>query len=296
MVTRREALGLGKEMLKTADGRRDAEVLLMHLLRESRSELYCNMDKEIPALVLSRYRELLTHRAAGQPIQYLTGHREFMGLDFIVTGDVLIPRPETEILVELAVDLIREEIKPVKQKDEILPVTVVDLGTGCGAIAISLAKYLPGLRIYALDVSRAALAVARENAQLQGVSDCITFRWGELLTPLTAELKCAPIDLLLSNPPYIPSGELAGLSPEVRDFEPHRALDGGSDGLDFYRRIALEAPAYLRPGGWLVVEIGQGQDALVGKILEATGIFTTFRIAPDLAGIPRVLAAKREEG
>ncbi len=293
MITRREALKLGKETLKTANARRDAEVLLMHLLRESRAELYRNMDKEVPALLLSRYRELLARRLKGHPIQYLTGYREFMGLDFMVTKDVLIPRPETEILVELAMDLIQNKIKAADKKNDIPLITAVDLGTGCGVIAISLAKFLAGIMIYALDVSRAALAVARENARLQGVSDRITFLGGDFLTPLNAKSNYAGIDFLLSNPPYIPSEELAKLSPQVRNFEPHQALDGGGDGLDFYRRIASEAPSYLRPGGWLVVEIGQGQMATVEEILEGSGIFTSFQVAPDLAGIPRVIAAKR---
>ncbi|NLJ33476.1 MAG: peptide chain release factor N(5)-glutamine methyltransferase [Firmicutes bacterium] len=293
MATRLEALRLGKEILKTDGARRDAEILLRHLLQESRAEFYRKMDKGVPALVLFHYRHLLTRRAAGCPIQYLTGSREFMGLDFHVNENVLIPRPETEILVELALKLLQEEIKPAKYGDKLLPPTIVDLGTGSGAIAVSLAKGLTKGKIYALDVSPAALLVAKKNARLHGVLDRIIFMNGDFLSPLNKELRCPQVDLLLSNPPYIPTGELAHLPREVGYFEPRIALDGGRDGLDFYRRLALEVPNYLRREGWLVVEIGQGQEGRVQEILATAEIFTSLQVLPDLAGIPRVVAAKR---
>ncbi|HHY36301.1 MAG TPA: peptide chain release factor N(5)-glutamine methyltransferase, partial [Firmicutes bacterium] len=268
MVTRREALRAGTGFLKASrladNPRLDAEVLLRYLLGISRTELYRDLDEDLPALVLSRYRELLARRAAGEPLQYLTGEREFMGLDFRVTPAVLIPRPETEIVVETALELARQELSPAKDK----PLTLVDLGTGSGAIAVSLARFLPGARVYGVDISGAALAVAWENARRHGVADRITLCCGDFLTPLAAVGLFSRVDLLVSNPPYIPRGDLDNLPREVRVFEPRRALDGGEDGLEFYRRLAAGAPAFLRPGGWLVLEVGQGQAAAVRGLLE----------------------------
>ena len=291
MVTRREALRQATGFLRASEldnPRLDAEVLLRYLLGISRTELYRDLDEALPALVLSRYRELLSRRAAGEPLQYLTGQREFMGLEFLVSPAVLIPRPETEIVVERAVELAQKELSPA----QVQSLTIVDLGTGSGAIAVSLAKFLPRARVYGVDISGAALAVAWENARRHGVAGRVTLCCGNFLAPLAALDLFARVDLLVSNPPYIPREELDNLPREVREFEPRRALDGGRDGLDYYRRLAAGAPAFLRPGGWMVLEVGQGQAAAVQEILGKTGSFSSFRIVPDLAGIPRVVAAK----
>lgn len=286
MVTRREALRRGARLLSKkglSNALLDAEVLLRHLLGESRTELYRDLDKAIPAFLFAAYQDLLARRAAGVPLQYLTGTREFMGLDLVVTPAVLIPRPETEILVETAVDLLGREGKPV---------TILDLGTGSGAIAVSLAKFIPGARLHAVDISAAALAVAWENARRHQVSGRITFYCGDLFAPLAASRLQGQVDMIVSNPPYIPTGDLATLPREVRDFEPVHALDGGPDGLDFYRRIAAGAPEFLRPGGWLLVEVGKDQAQAVVETLSATAHFTSFCTVPDLAGIPRVVLGR----
>ncbi|MGI6142693.1 MAG: peptide chain release factor N(5)-glutamine methyltransferase [bacterium] len=299
MVTRREALGQGTGFLKAGqrdNARLDAEVLLRYLLGISRTELYRDLDEDLPALVLSRYRELLSRRAAGEPLQYLTGQREFMGLDFLVTPAVLIPRPETEIVVETALELARNGLYPADRGEgRGRSLTLVDMGTGSGAIAVSLARFLPGARVYGVDISGAALAVAWENARRHGVADRITLCCGDFFAPLASLDLFSRVDLLVSNPPYIPGEDLAHLPREVREFEPLLALDGGREGLDFYRRLAAGVPAFLRPGGWIVLEVGQGQAAAVQELLEAAGCFSSFRVVPDLAGIPRVVAAVRKE-
>lgn len=290
MVTRREALGQGTKSLQEAgrdNPRLDAEVLLLYLLGESRAELYRDLDEAIPASLVSAYKKLITRRKTGVPLQYLTGSREFMGLDFIVSPTVLIPRPETEILVEVVIDLVKEE--------KIAMPNIVDLGTGSGAIAVSLAKHIPEALVYAVDLSPAALAVARENARLHNVLNQVIFYCGDLFAPLEHAGLDKKVDVIVSNPPYIPTGDLANLPAEVKDYEPLQALNGGADGLAFYRLIAVEAVRFLRPGGWVVLEVGQGQAPAVKRILQGTGVMETIWISPDLAGIERVVVGRMQK-
>jgi len=213
----------------------------------------------------------------------LTGHQEFYGLDFIVTPDVLIPRPETEFLIERVMKLVQEsrESSPL----------IVDVGTGSGCIAVTLAKQLPLARLIATDASRTALDVARTNAEQHGVLDRIEFLEGDLLKPLAERGLEGAVDVLASNPPYIDEESRQLLQREVRDWEPHDALFGGADGLDFYRRLIAESPLYLKPGGYVVLEIGFSQVDSVSNMVKG-GALELVDITPDLQGIPRTLCLR----
>lgn len=252
----------------------DAALLLAGVLGVDRARLVIEAGQGISPDRLSFYEGLIRRRGSREPLQYILGRQEFMSLEFAVNNFVLIPRPETEILVEEALARLRPLAEPV----------VADIGTGCGAIAVSLACYHHGCRVLATDVSAAALAVARENAARHGVAERVEFLPGDLLEPVAG-----PLDAVLSNPPYIPTAQLAGLAPEVRDHEPREALDGGDDGLAVIRRLIPAAAAMLAPGGFLAVEIGMGQarpvEALAGES------FRRVEIKADYAGIERVVVA-----
>jgi release factor glutamine methyltransferase len=255
--------------------RRDAETLLLHLLGENRAWLLANWDAESSAETQVELRELIACRSSGEPIQYITGVAEFFGLPFSVTPNVLIPRPETEHLVEEVLRLAAQFVSP--------EIHIADIGTGSGAIAVALAHSLPEARISATDISPQALAVAKANAAQNHVAERIAFLEGNLLAPLTGR----SFSIIASNPPYIPSGDRDALSVEVRKFEPHSALFAGQDGLDVYRRLIPEARGLLLPGGWLVMEIGFGQQEQIQKLLEE-GYYSSVHFVPDYQGIPRV--------
>ncbi|HEY1372637.1 MAG TPA: peptide chain release factor N(5)-glutamine methyltransferase [Candidatus Binatia bacterium] len=257
--------------------RLDAEILLGEALGTDRGRLFLN-DLELPDAALARFRALVARRAGGEPVSYITGRREFWSLDFIVTPAVLTPRPETELLVEIALKLIVSKAAP----------RILDLGTGSGAIAVALAKEIPGAEIVATDIFREALAIARANARRHGVDNRIRFFAGDLLAPVAA--MTGGFDLIVSNPPYIRRADIAALPRDVRDYEPRIALDGGADGRDFYRRIAREAPDYLSAGGFAAVEIGAGMSADVARLFADAG-FADVRIEKDLAGLERVVSA-----
>jgi release factor glutamine methyltransferase len=243
--------------------RLDAEVLLGHTLGTTRAGVYARLAAPLSPFQSAQFWRLVQRRARREPLSYLTGVREFWSLDFVVTQEVLIPRPETELLVETSLQLLAHASAPRKAA------RIVDLGTGSGCIAIALATELPNAEIWALDISPTALAIAQRNAQRHGVSERIHFRQSDLLAAL-ADLS-APVDLIVSNPPYIVRSELPTLQPEVRNWEPQSALDGGEDGLTFYRRLSDEAQAYLHAGGWLVLELGAGQAPEVRALLHAQG-------------------------
>ncbi len=226
----------------------------------------------------SRFDALIERRATGEPVQYIVGEAEFYGLPFRVTRDVLIPRPETEHLVEKVIELAAGFAAP----------RIVDVGTGSGAIAVALAANLPPAAIAATDVSAAALAIARENSTRNGVADRIRFFVGDLLAPVAGE----QFDLAVSNPPYVPEGDRDSLAVEVRGYEPAQALFAGVDGLAIYRRLISQAFAALAPGGFVVLEIGYGQQAAVRALLADAG-FAQVAFAADLQGIPRVAFALR---
>jgi release factor glutamine methyltransferase len=268
-------LGAGPHAEKA---RRDAELLLLHAAGISRSAFLAHTNGELDLGAATHLEVLLERRAAGEPIQYITGACEFYGLPFRVTPDVLIPRPETEHLVESVLGLAPLFAEP----------RIVDVGTGSGAIAVALAHKLPGSRIAAIDVSEAALDLARENAKRDGVAECIRFLQGDLLAPVAGET----FDLVVSNPPYVPIADLESLAIEVREYEPGLALFAGEDGLDVYRRLIPAAFAVLAPGGLIALEIGCGQSDAVRSLLASAG-FVEVRFAPDLQGIERVALAQR---
>ncbi len=262
--------------------RLDAELLLMEALGWSREDLYRHLEGGLPAPRAARVESLVSRRIRGEPVAYITGSREFWSLDFRVTSDVLIPRPETEHLVETVLNFLASRPGPFR---------VLEIGTGSGAIAVCLATECERVEVWATDVCAPALDVARENARRHGVERRIHWLRGDLLAPVR-ELP-GGFDVLVSNPPYIPSGEIPGLQRDVRDWEPGRALDGGADGMDCYRRIVRDGVGYLREGGLLAVEIGVKQGDEVSRLFGAHAELRGVRVRPDYAGLPRVVTAER---
>ena len=263
--------------------RLDAEVLLAHVLEKQRIYLYVHFDEPLQPGELAAYREMIKKRVLRVPVAQILGEKEFMGLTFKVTADTLVPRPDTEILVQATVDRLR-----AMAGEE--PLRFADIGTGSGAICLSVLHYLSDTVADTVDISPAARAVAEENAASLGLADRITFHTGDLLQPLSGISFAA----ILSNPPYIPEADIATLAPEVRLKEPHTALSGGQDGLDFYRRLAKEAPAMLVPGGFTAFEVGIHQAGDVADLLKANPLIDRTEILPDYAGIDRVVVGWRK--
>ena len=263
--------------------RLDAEVLLAHVLEKQRIYLYVHFDEPLQPGELAAYREMIKKRVLRVPVAQILGEKEFMGLTFKVTADTLVPRPDTEILVQAAVDRLR-----AMAGEE--PLRFADIGTGSGAICLSVLHYLADTVADTVDISPAARAVAEENAASLGLADRVTFHTGDLLQPLSGISFAA----ILSNPPYIPEADIATLAPEVRLKEPHTALSGGQDGLDFYRRLAKEAPAMLVPGGFTAFEVGIHQAGDVADLLKANPLIDRTEILPDYAGIDRVVVGWRK--
>lgn len=270
VVLRQAEVGL---RASTDAPRLEAEVLLAHVLETSRAALLAHPERTLSSNQLSSYRAIVLHRAADYPLPYLTGHVEFYGLDFEVTPEVLIPRPETETLVDLA--LARR------------PAAIVDVGTGSGCIAVALAVHLPEATVCAIDISPAALAVAQRNVERHGVADRVRLMVGNVLNP-----RPSPADLIVSNPPYIPTGDCASLQASVRDHEPSLALDGGPDGLSIIEPLMAQAPAVLRPGGALLIEIGAEQGEITSRLARTYFPQAQVRVHPDLAGRDRVLEVR----
>ena len=264
--------------------RLDAEVLLAHGLNISREQLVMGGDLTMPAAAASGIETALLRRLAREPVAYITGRQEFWSLDFAVTPDVLIPRPDTERLVEVA--LMCAAKFPVAK-----PLRIVDLCTGSGAVAVSLARELPLAQIYLTDISPAALAVARRNAAAHQVVARMQFFTGDLFFALLP-LPEVGFDLIVSNPPYVRRAEIPTLTPEVSRWEPRAALDGGIDGLDFYRRIVASAPEYLVEQGALALEIGADMATEVSAICAYTGRYREIDVFRDYAGRDRVILAQ----
>jgi release factor glutamine methyltransferase len=281
-MTLREWLHKGEQQLSTGPhpdkARRDAEILLLYLVGKNRAWLMTHLDEDFAGCTAIRFASLLDWRHRGEPIQYIIGETEFYGLPFKVTPDVLIPRPETEHLVEKAIELARLRTAP----------RIVDVCTGSGAIAVALAHALPAAGITATDLSDPALTIARENAQRNGVEPRIRFLRGDLLAPLAGE----QFEIVVANPPYVPTIERESMAVEVRDHEPALALFAGVDGLDIYRRLISSAPRVLVPGGFIALEIGYGQAGAVEGLLAAAG-FSQIEFKPDLQDILRVACAQR---
>jgi len=321
--------------------RLQGELILAHVLKLPRLQLYLKFDQVLADTEVAAARELVQRRGRREPLQHILGTANFCGLDLWVTPDVLIPRPETELLAERAVtflktiqadriprpevrnnaesrvpnklpaeaagehqenvsssfgprdsDLVRPSDFELRNSDQSLltsAATILDLGTGSGCLPIYLAHELPSVRVTTVDISPGALTVARENARRHGVLDRVEFLEGDGFAALTPERR---FDLIVSNPPYIPSAEIATLEPEVRDHDPRLALDGGVDGLDFYRRIATEAAPWLKPGGRLMLELGHDQAAAVRGICERQ-MWVVEAVEADYSRIPRILIARR---
>jgi len=265
--------------------RLDAEVLLAHILEVDRIQLYVQHDRPLVSSELDQYRDAIASRAAGKPVAYITGEKEFLSHGFYVNEDVLIPRPETELLVETVI----EKLQAVKERE----CYVLDLGIGSGVVAVCTALSVPGARVTAVDVSRPALDVARRNARCHGVSDSIQFLTGSMFSPLDVNTYGGRFHAIASNPPYVPTCQLKHLPREIRLYEPRFALDGGSDGLSFYRRIAGRAHQYLRPGAWLCLELGTEQAGPVCDMVRQTGRYDEIELRKDYVGIERVLVARR---
>jgi len=274
-VTRRQALAHAGELLarhKIEDASLEAELLLRHTLKLDRAALYTEPDRLLTKRQEENYRQFIERRLQGEPSAYITGHREFFGLDFFVNKNVLIPRPETELLVEQTILRAGNYQNPV----------IVDVGTGCGAIAVSLAVHLPQAKIYAIDISPAALQVARRNYRKHKVGNKITFLAGDLLEPLPA-----PADIIAANLPYVLTTDVPKVN--TSGFEPMLALDGGVDGMDVIKRLILQAKDKLQPGGCLLMEIGMGQSKATADLLESIYPTAKIDIVPDLSGIERVV-------
>jgi release factor glutamine methyltransferase len=281
-MTLQEALRNGEVQLTAGPhpdrARRDAETLLLHHVGKNRAWLMAHGDEEFGGCTAIGYAALLERRYRGEPIQYITGEAEFYGLPFRVTPEVLIPRPETEHSVEKVIALSRELGRP----------RIVDVGTGSGAIAVTLAHELPSADVIGTDISPEALAIARENAVRNGVAEHVCFLEGDLLAPVAGER----FDIVVSNPPYVSSEDRQTLDVEVRDYEPHTALFAGADGLAIYRRLIPQAADVLVPGGHIVLEIGYDQRDAIHELLAASG-YTDIEFVPDLQGIARVAVGRR---
>ena len=255
------------------DATLESEVLLRHALKKSRVQLYLDLDCELNSKEEKTLWRLIERRLNGEPTAYITGYREFYGLDFYVSPDVLIPRPESEVLVEEALELARDHTT----------LTIAEIGTGCGAIAISLALNLSQSKIYATDISAAALEVTRFNCQKHGVVDKICLLQGDMLNPLPE-----PVDLIIANLPYVKKSELSAIS--SANYEPALALNGGPDGLEKIRQLCYQVSDKLYPGGYLLLEIGWGQKETVTALLHNLFPSARLEVTPDLAGIDRVIS------
>jgi len=269
-----------------SEPRREAGSLLSHVLGRDTAFLITHADETLTADELSSLREAVARRAGGEPFQYIAGRQEFYGLEFEVSPDVLIPRPETELLVETALELLRETPAPF----------VCDVGTGSGCIAVTLLHERPDARGVALDVSPPALAVAARNAARHGVAGRLSFLVSDCFEALPAADDGGDrFDLVASNPPYIVEADVEGLQREVREHEPRVALTPGGDGLSVVRRLVEESPRALKPGGHLLVEIGFGQHESVAALVDPE-VWTLLDIYKDLQGIPRTVALKLKGG
>jgi release factor glutamine methyltransferase len=277
-----------------------AELLLMHALGRDRTWLYTNPEHPLDAVTAEKYFALIARRSAGEPTQYLTGKQEFWALEFDVTPAVLIPRPETEHVIEVALERLGERGIRINMKTGAPSPTlhIADVGTGSGCIAVALAHELPHAKIIATDISVPALAVARHNATRHQVADRIEFVEADLFERVSHESRITIresqlFDVIVSNPPYIAHTDAASLPAEVRDHEPHSALFGGPGGVEIYSRLIQQSGARLKPGGFLVLELGYDSATAVRKMFHMEHCWANISITDDLAGIPRVIAAER---
>ena len=265
-----------------ADPRREASSLLAFALDKPSAFLIAHPEYELTTDETERFESYVARRANREPFQYITEQQEFYGLDFEVTPDVLIPRPETEILVEEAI----RELNKLKELNTLRELTVCEIGVGSGCISVAILHNVPNVTAFATDISIKAISVAQRNSENHGVADRLTFIAGDLFAGIDHKF-----DLIVSNPPYIPDADLSDMQKEVRNFEPHNALFAGPDGLDIIRRIVSEAPEHLNPGGLLLIEIGFGQSKVLRDLVDPS-IWSKPEFLPDLQSIDRVLKVR----
>jgi release factor glutamine methyltransferase len=302
MKTIQELYDVGKDLLGGgSEAGLEARVLLCKSASIGEEEFYAEMDRKVGRVEERQFLRLVTRRLRGVPLSYLMNEKEFWSLSYDVSRGVMIPRPESELIVEKVVELASQEEKPTKsaskkyQADKNDAVsrnrTIADIGTGCGIIAISIAKELPNAQIIASDISKTALKIARLNAQKMSVSNVI-FPYGSLFLPLERFRLQGKCDFIVSNPPYVTQKDWEALQPEVRDFEPKRALVAGKTGLEFIQKLAKGAPQYLKLGGYLIFEIGYGQKEDVLCLLNTSDNWKSVQCFNDLNAIPRVVVAQ----
>ncbi len=267
---------------------RETELLLSYFLKMNRSEIYLNSDRALKNKEKKQLENMIQERIRKIPLQYITKHQEFMGMDFLVEKGVLIPRPETEILVERVI----ERLKKRKSSSHL---KIVDLGTGTGIIAISIAKFIKDITIYATDISKESLQVALKNAQKHNCEDKIIFLQGDLFEPFQGKIEKNSLDVIISNPPYVNSDDFKLLPPEIKDNEPKIALYGGVDGIDYYRKIVKEGPKFLKRDGFIALEVGLNQAKIIKElILKENNYRKNVEIFKDYSGIERVVIAYRK--
>ena len=267
---------------------REAETLLNYFLKMTKSEICLSYDKELTGREKTKLENNILKRLDRIPLQYITKHQEFMGMDFLVEKGVFIPRPETEILVE-------EAIKKLRNYKYSVNLNVADLGTGTGVIAISIAKFIDNITIYATDISKKSLQIALKNSQKHDCKDKLIFLQGDLFEPFKNRIEKYSLEAIVSNPPYIDSCDFKSLSPEVRDNEPKIALFGGIDGLDYYRKIIKRSPQYLKKNGFIALEVGLNQSRIVKELIIRENKFNQdVEIIKDYLGIERVVIAYKK--
>jgi release factor glutamine methyltransferase len=285
-MTVRDILNESTKALEAADipsARLDAEVLLSFCLGCDRLEFYKNPVMTISETQLNAFRNLIARRLQWEPVAYITGRKEFWSFTLEVNSSVLIPRPDTEIIIEEALDVYRNFTS--------LPVRILDIGTGSGAIVIALAKEIPGAKVVATDISIAALSLAQKNAATLGLKEKIDFRQGNLFEPVDGLF-----DIIVSNPPYIAAKDYEELPVSVKAFEPREALFAGESGLGFYEKLIYQAAGFLQKNGWLLLEIGAKQEAGIRGIIKGSGFYDSIEMRRDYAGLPRVIKARRKVG
>ena len=295
----KEMLTMGEKQLMDsdiADATRDCKILYCYMMDIPFSKIILEYQEVLQDRLCDKYFELIDRRSKGEPVQYIMGSQEFMGLEFIVNENVLIPRQDTETLVEDALEIIntgtlRGEDMDVKRKEW----DILDLCTGSGAIGVSLARIANKVNVTCSDISEGAIKVAKENAQKHGVAKSVKFEQGDLFKPFSKHFRKQKLDMIISNPPYIKSSVIPTLQKEVCEHEPLSALDGGESGLDFHDRIVSGVGGHLRKGGVLLLEIGHDQGEAVSGLLSRNGDFTSIRVLKDLANRDRIVFAKKSK-
>ena len=295
----KEMLTMGEKQLMDsdiADATRDCKILYCYMMDIPFSKIILEYQEVLQDRLCDKYFELIDRRSKGEPVQYIMGSQEFMGLEFIVNENVLIPRQDTETLVEDALEIIntgtlRGEDMDVKRKEW----DILDLCTGSGAIGVSLARIANKVNVTCSDISEGAIKVAKENAQKHGVAKSVKFEQGDLFKPFSKHFRKQKFDMIISNPPYIKSSVIPTLQKEVCEHEPLSALDGGESGLDFHERIVSGVGGHVRKGGVLLLEIGHDQGEAVSGLLSRNGDFTSIRVLKDLANRDRIVFAKKSK-